>query len=51
MCRYYTVMKQQADEETIETIIETRQNKSFLYKAIQEKEQGQGHVMETIKEI
>jgi len=47
--RYYTVTGQQADEETIETIIETGQSESFLQKAIQE--QGRGHVLETIREI
>jgi syntaxin 1B/2/3 len=49
VCRYYTVTGQQADEETIETIIETGQSESFLQKAIQE--QGRGHVLETIREI
>jgi syntaxin 1B/2/3 len=49
VCRYYTVTGQQADEDTIEQIIETGQSETFLQKAIQE--QGRGHVMETIREI
>lgn len=49
MCRYYTVTGQQADEETIDQIIETGESETFLQKAIQE--QGRGHVMETIREI
>ncbi|KAG0554724.1 hypothetical protein KC19_12G114000 [Ceratodon purpureus] len=47
--RYYTVTGQQADEDTIEQIIETGQSETFLQKAIQE--QGRVHVMETIREI
>lgn len=38
-----------ADDETIETIIETGNSETFLQKAIQE--QGRGQVLETIKEI
>ena len=49
VCRYYTVTGQQADDETIESIIETGQSETFLQKAIQE--QGRGHVIETIREI
>lgn len=48
-CRYYTVTGEHADEETIDTIIETGNSETFLQKAIQE--QGRGHVLETIKEI
>lgn len=48
-CRYYTVTGQQANEETIESIIETGESETFLAKAIQE--QGRGHVIETIREI
>lgn len=40
---------QHADEETIETIIETGNSETFLQKAIQE--QGRGQVLETIREI
>jgi len=47
--RYYTVTGQQADDDTIENIIETGNSETFLQKAIQE--QGRGQVMETIKEI
>lgn len=47
--RYYTVTGQHADEETIETIIETGNSETFLQKAIQE--QGRGQVLETIREI
>lgn len=47
--RYYTVTGEHADEETIDTIIETGNSETFLQKAIQE--QGRGHVLETIKEI
>lgn len=49
LCRYYTVTGQQADDDTIDQIIETGQSETFLQKAIQE--QGRGHVMETIREI
>lgn len=38
-----------ADDDTIESIIETGNSETFLQKAIQE--QGRGQVMETIKEI
>lgn len=47
--RYYTVTGEYADEDTIDTIIETGSSETFLQKAIQE--QGRGQVMETIKEI
>lgn len=47
--RYFTVTGQQADDETIENIIETGNSETFLQKAIQE--QGRGQVLETIKEI
>jgi syntaxin 1B/2/3 len=43
------VTGQHADEETIETIIETGNSETFLQKAIQE--QGRGQVLETIREI
>jgi len=49
ICRYYTVTGEHADEETIDTIIETGSSETFLQKAIQE--QGRGQVLETIKEI
>ncbi|KAJ7564404.1 hypothetical protein O6H91_02G016000 [Diphasiastrum complanatum] len=47
--RYYTVTGKNADEETIEHIIETGESETFLQKAIQE--QGRGQVIETIREI
>ncbi|KAG0588299.1 hypothetical protein KC19_2G232100 [Ceratodon purpureus] len=47
--RYYTVTGEHADEDTIDTIIETGNSETFLQKAIQE--QGRGQVLETIKEI
>jgi syntaxin 1B/2/3 len=48
-CRYYTVTGEHADEDTIDTIIETGNSETFLQKAIQE--QGLGQVLETIREI
>jgi syntaxin 1B/2/3 len=48
-CRYYTVTGEHADEDTIDTIIETGNSETFLQKAIQE--QGRGQVLETIREI
>ncbi|CAM6042556.1 unnamed protein product [Sphagnum compactum] len=47
--RYYTVTGKQADEETIDHIIETGESETFLQKAIQE--QGRGQIIETIREI
>ncbi|CAK9233502.1 unnamed protein product [Sphagnum troendelagicum] len=47
--RYYTVTGKQADEETIDHIIETGESETFLQKAIQE--QGRGQILETIREI
>lgn len=47
--RYYTVTGNHADEETIDTIIETGNSETFLQQAIQE--QGKGQVLETIREI
>lgn len=47
--RYFTVTGQQADENTIETLISTGESESFMQRAIEE--QGRGQVMDTITEI
>lgn len=47
--RYYTVTGQQADDDTIETLISTGESENFMQKAIAE--QGRGQVMDTIMEI
>lgn len=47
--RYFTVTGENADESTVDTLIETGQSETFLQKAIQE--QGRGQVMDTIMEI
>lgn len=47
--RYYTVTGENADEETIDRLIETGESETFLQKAIQE--QGRGKIMDTIIEI
>ncbi|EFJ07139.1 hypothetical protein SELMODRAFT_134103 [Selaginella moellendorffii] len=47
--RYFTVTGHQADEETIEKIIETGESEVFVQRAIQD--QGRGQVLETIREI
>ncbi|KMZ56214.1 hypothetical protein ZOSMA_98G00390 [Zostera marina] len=46
---YFTVTGQQADENTIETLISTGESESFMQRAIEE--QGRGQVMDTITEI
>lgn len=47
--RYYTVTGENADEETIDRLIETGESEGFLQKAIQE--QGRGQILDTIQEI
>lgn len=47
--RYFTVTGENADENTVDSLIETGQSETFLQKAIQE--QGRGQVMDTIMEI
>jgi len=47
--RYYTVTGKQADEETIENMIRTGESETFLQQAI--REQGRGHLLETIREV
>ncbi|KAM7499969.1 hypothetical protein LguiA_024383 [Lonicera macranthoides] len=47
--RYFTVTGENADENTVDSLIATGQSETFLQKAIQE--QGRGQVMDTIMEI
>ncbi|KAG0556387.1 hypothetical protein M758_11G048400 [Ceratodon purpureus] len=47
--RYYTVTGKQADEETVENMIRTGESETFLQQAI--REQGRGHLIETIREV
>lgn len=47
--RYFTVTGKQADEETVERMIDTGESETFLQNAI--REQGKGQIIETIKEI
>ncbi|XP_058114355.1 syntaxin-124-like [Magnolia sinica] len=47
--RYYTITGEQADEETIESLISSGESENFLQKAIQD--QGRGQIMDTISEI
>ena len=47
--RYFTIIGEKANEETIKNLIATEESKSFLQKAIQE--QGRGQILDTILEI
>lgn len=47
--RYFTVTGVQADEKTIDHMIDTGESETFLQKAVQE--QGRGQIIDTIKEI
>ncbi|CAM8973795.1 unnamed protein product [Rhodiola kirilowii] len=47
--RYFTVTGENADEKTLDVLIETGESERFMQKAIQE--QGRGRVMDTIVEI
>ncbi|KAF3494362.1 hypothetical protein DY000_02057906 [Brassica cretica] len=47
--RYFTIMGEQADEQTIDNLIASGESENFLQKAIQE--QGRGQIMDTISEI
>lgn len=47
--RYFTVTGKQADEATIDHMIDTGESETFLQKAVQE--QGRGQIIDTIKEI
>ncbi|CAM8927427.1 unnamed protein product [Rhodiola kirilowii] len=47
--RYFTVTGENADEKTLDVLIESGESETFLQKAI--REQGRGRVMDTIAEI
>ncbi|KAI5059412.1 hypothetical protein GOP47_0025731 [Adiantum capillus-veneris] len=47
--RYFTVTGVQAEEATIDHMIDTGESETFLQKAVQE--QGRGQIIDTIKEI
>lgn len=47
--RYFTVTGVQADESTIDQMIDSGESETFLQKAVQE--QGRGQIIDTIKEI
>lgn len=47
--RYFTITGNEADEETIDHMIDTGESETFLQKAI--REQGKGQIIESIKEI
>eukprot|EP00850_Spirogloea_muscicola_P004765 SM000021S06398 [mRNA] locus=s21:20474:24403:+ [translate_table: standard] len=47
--RYYTVTGQQADDRTVDHLIETGESESIFQKAIQQ--QGRGQILDTVAEI